>query len=133
MKHDSSIIRGFSLLELLAVVVTMAVLLALGGTMFFSATADARSKECRANLQTIANLEEQYRIKDSAHAYTTTLSNLVSTGTTLPICPNAGTYSITISTGTSTAQNGQTVPSGGLIINCSTSGHGKFAPGIDTY
>ena len=100
MKHDSSIIRGFSILELLAVVVTMSVLLALGGTMFLSATADARSKECRANMQTIANLEEQYRIKNSAHSYTTTLSNLNSTGSTIPICPNGGTYTITISTGT---------------------------------
>ena len=124
--------RGFTFIELLVGVIVMVVIMGVAATMFFSATADAAAKECRANLQAVANIEEQYRIKSATHAYATTLSNMVATGTTLPVCPGGGTYSAVTSTGTGTAQNGQTVPSGGLIISCSNSAHGKYAPGIDT-
>ena len=132
MKHRNPMRGGATLLELLVVTVILSVLMALGGTLFQSATTDASTKECRANMQSIANIEEQYRIKNAGHAYTTTLSAMVTTGTTLPLCPNGGSYSVSISNGTATAQNGQTVPNGELVISCSTSGHGKFAPGIDT-
>ena len=118
--------------EMVVVVIIFLVMMAVAMPLYLSATADAQAKDCRSNLQTIANLEQEYKVKSSGHAYTTTLSNLSSIVPTVPICPNGGTYSITISDGTATAQNGQTVPLGGLVVSCSASGHGKFALNIDT-
>jgi hypothetical protein len=92
---------------------------------------DAQTKQCRANMQAIANAEEQYKIKTVPHLYTTTLANLVGDFPVVPVCPNGGTYTAAISNGVLTAQNGQTVPSGRIIISCSVSGDGVFAPTID--
>src|SRR5690242_7154719 len=69
--------RGFTLVEGLAVVLVMAIGMAISVPMFVSAMKDAKSKQCRANMQAIANAEEQYKIKSSTHTYTTQLSNLV--------------------------------------------------------
>ena len=132
MKKQRPVHTGASLIELVVAIIIVSIMMGLSAMLFTSATTDAAVKECRSNMQNIANLEEQYRIKSSGHSYTTTLSNLTSTGTTLPLCTKGGSYTVTISDGTMTAQNGQVVPSGQLIISCS-SGHGKYAPGIDTY
>jgi prepilin-type N-terminal cleavage/methylation domain-containing protein len=137
MKHRNPIRGGFTLIELLAVVIVTSIFIAIAVTIFLSATADAKNKQCRANLQNIANLEEQYRITNTnssgVHVYTTTMSNLTSSGSIMPLCPSGGAYSVLLSDGTVTAQNGQAVPVGGLVISCNASGHGKYAPGIDTY
>jgi Tfp pilus assembly protein PilE len=100
---------------------------------YLSAISDAKVKECRANMQTIANLEEKYRISNATHATTTTLSALSTGGATVPLCPDGYSYTISFSNGTQTAQNGQTVPSGNVIITCGEAAHGKYAPGVDTY
>lgn len=103
-------------------------------TMYLSATADAKKRNCRAVMQIIANSEEEYKIRSSAspRAFTTNLANLASITPAIPPCPNGGMYTIMISDGTATAQNGQTVPIGGVIISCSASGHGKFALNVDS-
>src|SRR2546423_10804665 len=93
-----------------------------------SAVSDSQLKTCRSNMQTIANAEQAYKTSTPSHVYTTTLANLNANLGSTPICPSAGTYSVTISTGASTAQNGNAVPSGGLVIACSATGHGVFAP-----
>jgi Tfp pilus assembly protein PilE len=123
--------RGLTLLDLLAAVAIMVIMMALAAPVFLPMVTNAKQSDCRANLQAIANAEEQYRRKNTTHAYTTTLSDLSQQGAGVPKCPDGGTYTITISNGTATAQNGQTVPSGGLVISCSAAGHGKYAPGID--
>lgn len=123
--------RGLTLIDLLAAVAIMVIMMAIAAPVFLPMLTDAKESDCRANLQAIANAEEQYRRKNTTHAYTTTLSDLSQQGAGVPLCPDGGTYTVTISDGTATAQNGQTVPSGGLVVSCSASGHGKFAPGID--
>ncbi|HXG23037.1 MAG TPA: prepilin-type N-terminal cleavage/methylation domain-containing protein [Chthonomonadales bacterium] len=124
--------KGFTLIELLIVILVLAILMAVALPLYLAAVSDSQVKTCRANMQTIANAEAAYKTQNSAHTYTTVLSQLNDNLGATPVCPSGGTYSVTISTGSSTAQNGQTVPSGGLLVQCSASGHGKFAPGIDS-
>lgn len=124
--------RGFTLIELLIVILVLAILMAVALPLYLAAVADSQVKTCRSNMQTIANAEQAYKTQDSSHQYTTNLSDLNPNLGAVPICPSAGTYSVEISTGSLTANNGTTVPSGGLVVSCSASGHGKFAPGIDS-
>ena len=122
---------GFTLVEMLCVVLIFAILMAVSIPLFLSAQNDAKAKQCRSNMVTIGNSEEQYKIKSSTHVYTTTLSNLTPAISTVPVCPTSGTYTVVISNGNSTAQNGKSVPTGCLVISCSSAGHGKYAPTID--
>ena len=123
--------RGFTLIELLVVVLILAILMAVALPAYLSAVADSQRKTCRANMQTIANAEQAYKTKIAGHTYAPDLATLTGGGDlpTSPICPSAGTYSISLAGGTS--ENGQTVPAGSLIISCSVGAHGKFAPGYD--
>jgi prepilin-type N-terminal cleavage/methylation domain-containing protein len=122
---------GFTMIEILMVLVLLAVGMAMSMGLFISAMKDARVKQCRANMQAIANCEEEYKYKSAGHTYTTVLANLTGNFPVVPKCPNGGTYSATISTGASTSQSGQTVPAGGLVISCSVGTDGKFAQTID--
>ena len=83
-------------------------------------------------MMTVGNIDQEYKVKNANHTYTTSTSTLASQVPCVPKCPSGGTYTITISTGTSVANNGQTVPAGKIVISCSTAGHGVFAPDIDT-
>lgn len=124
--------KGFTLIELLIVILVLAILMAVALPLYLAAVSDSQVKTCRSNMQTIANAEAAYKTQNSAHTYTTVLSQLNDNLGATPVCPSGGTYTVTISTGSSTANNGQTVPSGGLVIACDASGHGVFAPGIDS-
>lgn len=123
---------GFTLVESLVMVLILAIGMAVSIPLFVSALKDSQSKQCRANMQAIANAEEQYKIKTAGHAYTTQLTALVGDFPVVPICPNGGTYTATVSNGTALSQSGKIVPAGNLIISCSKSTDGKFAPTIDS-
>ena len=123
---------GATVVELLTVTLIFAIMMAIAVSLFQTAVADSQAKECRANMMTIGNIDQEHKVKTSTHTYTTSLSTLSSECPTVPKCPGGGTYTVTISTGTSTAQNGQTVPAGKIVISCSATGHGVFAPDIDT-
>ncbi len=123
---------GFTLVELLIVILIFAILMAVALPLYLAAITDSEIKSCRANMQTIANAEAAFKTSFSPHVYTTVISNLSSNiGAVSPTCPNGGTYSVVISTGSSTANSGLTVPAGGLVISCTVSAHGVFAPGLD--
>ena len=124
--------RGFTLVESLMMVLIMAVGMAVAIPLFVSAMKDSQMKQCRANMQSIANAEEQYKIKTVPHVYTTSLSNLIGDFPVIPVCPNGGAYTAAISDGTATSQSGQTVPIDRLVISCSVNADGKFAQQIDT-
>lgn len=133
MFNSKPIRKGFTVIEALVVAVVLAIMMAVAMPLYLSAIAESQVKDCRSNMQTIANLEQEYKIKSSTHSYTTTLSNLSTLVPNVPICPSGGTYSITYGDGTKTANNGQIVPVNGLIVNCSANGHGVFALNVDTY
>src|SRR5215510_6254939 len=110
--------KGFTLIELLIVILVLAILMAVALPLYLAAVSDSQVKTCRANMQTIANAEQAWKTSNSAHTYTTTLSDLNANLGSTPVCPSGGTYSVAISSGSSTAQNGSTVPSGGVVISC---------------
>ena len=124
--------KGFTLIELLIVILVLAILMAVALPLYLSAVADSQLKTCRSNMQTISNAEQAYKTSAAGHVYTTNLTDLNSNLGSTPICPSAGTYAVAISNGSSTANNGNTVPTGGLVISCTATGHGVFAPGIDS-
>ena len=127
--------QGFTLIELLVVILVLAILMAVALPLYLGAVSDSQVKTCRSNMQTIANAEAAYKTSSATHVYTTTISNLNANLGATPVCPAGGAYSVTISSGSSTANNGATVPSGGLVVACSYTGppaHGVFAPGIDS-
>jgi hypothetical protein len=110
----------------------VAVTMAIAFSTFSSATSASDSFHCHDNMEIVANLEAKYRLSSSTHSFTTSISALNTMAPAMPLCPDGGTYTVTISTGSSTAQNGQTVPAGKIVISCSHAGHGKYAPEIDT-
>jgi len=122
--------KGFTLIELLIVILVLAILMAVALPLYLAAVADSQVKTCRANMQTISNAEAAWKTSDSSHTYTTNLTNLAPNLGATPVCPSAGTYSVTIGSGN--ANNGTPVPPGGLLVSCTAAGHGKFAPGIDS-
>jgi type IV pilus assembly protein PilA len=124
--------KGFTLIELLVVILILAILMAVALPLYLGAVSDSQVKTCRANMQTIANAEAAYKTSSTTHTYTTNLSDLNANLGNTPVCPSGGTYTVTISGGSDTAQNGNTVPAGGIIVHCSATGHGVFAPGIDS-
>ena len=125
--------RGFTLIELLIVILILAILMAVALPLYLSAVDTSEEKTCRANMQTIANADQAYRTADSAHRFTTVLADLSPNLGAAPQCPSGGTYTISISDGRRRGRkNKKVVPAGGLIIACSASGHGRFAPGIDS-
>src|SRR5215470_19111193 len=91
--------KGFTLIELLIVILILAILMAVALPLYLAAVSDSQIKTCRANMQTIANAEQAWKTANSAHTYTTTLSDLNSNLGSTPVCPSGGTYSVAISSG----------------------------------
>lgn len=124
--------RGFTLIEVLVVVVVLATLMSVALPLYLGAVADSERSVCRANMQTIANAEQSHRVHHPTHVFTTILTNLHPDLNAIPICPLGGSYSVVIASGTETANNGHLVPAGGIIVHCSEPTHGVYAPSIDS-
>ena len=120
--------RGFTLIELLVVVLILAILMAVALPLYLAAVADSERKTCRANLQTIASAEQAYRVRTRL-GYTAVMANLVPDLQATPICPNAGTYSVTVGT-----------PVGSFTVHCNVAAHDAgagaepagFSPGLNS-
>jgi len=123
--------KGFTLIELLIVILVLAILMAVALPLYLAAVSDSQVKTCRSNMQTIANAEAAYKTQSTTHVYSTVLSDLNTNLGATPICPSGGAYSVAIAGSGGGTSNGNAVPAGGLIISCSSSGHGTFAPGVD--
>lgn len=121
--------RGFTLIEILIVLLILSVFMAVSFPIYLSAVSDSQKKTCRANMQSIANGVRAARIKFSFSDFSPLLGS-ISTSlepdlATLPICPNGGAYSINVASASTT----------GFLVSCSYSGptaHGTFEPGIDS-
>lgn len=125
--------RGFTLIELLIVIFILTMLMAVALPLYLGAISTSERTTCRANMQTIASADQAFRARNHpSYTYTTVLSDLNDDLGATPTCPRGGTYNILISDGTLTASNGAAVPFGGLVIQCTSPGHGIFAPGIDS-
>jgi type IV pilus assembly protein PilA len=120
--------RGFTLIELLVTVLILAILMAIALPLYLSAIADSERKTCRANLQTIANAEMAYRVRTRG-GFTATIADLNGDLLNTPVCPNAGTYSVTVGT-----------PPNSFTVNCNVADHNAggngesngYSPGVNS-
>lgn len=98
--------RGFSLVELLAVVLVLAVLAAVAVPLYTSQRRSAAGRACKANLAAIASAATSWALRNGS--YPSDLSSLVGASeglTELPVCPLTGypyTWFVDKDTGTAT-------------------------------
>jgi prepilin-type N-terminal cleavage/methylation domain-containing protein len=119
-------VTGFTMIELLVVILILSILMALGLPLYLAAVRHSERKACRANLKTIANAVQAARVLARAADYSAFIGqpcgppNLKDLQT-VPICTEAGTYSIQVgSTGTAATYK----------VDCTI--HGSFEPGVDS-
>ena len=128
--------RGFTLVELLVVVLILAILMAVALPLYLGAIASSEKGAARANMQTIANANQSYKLQTTSFA--SRIDDLY--GPNSDLGPNAltgpgqRTYSL-ITTGScdhdgdagSAAQN---IPTGSFAVQSNVSTDGCFIPGI---
>lgn len=91
---------GFTLIEIMIVVLIIAILLAIAIPNFLRARESSRAKSCQGNLRQIETAKEQWAMDNRMSATDTpTATNLVTeymkgTDDTLPLCPSNGTYTV---------------------------------------
>jgi type IV pilus assembly protein PilA len=121
--------KGFSLIELLVVVLILSILMSVALPLYMSAVADSQKKTCRATMQTIANAV--------AAAWMNTNMFIIfgkPTPATLPdlkgepICPTSNTNSYNVVK----VNNSEDGTFDGLFYVSCSNGHGTFEPGVDS-
>jgi type IV pilus assembly protein PilA len=126
--------KGFTLVELLVVVLILAILMAVALPLYLSAIANSTVRTARANMQTIANAEQSYKLQQTPHAYTadiTQLSDLPQGGIQ---GPEGRTYTVML-TGqcNPTPVKGGTavdIPAGSFAVQSSVADDGCYIPGV---
>ena len=98
-KFIKRIRHGFTLVEIMIVVLIIGILLAIAVPNFIKARETSRAKSCVANLKQIDSAKEQYAMDNRLNnGGSAAMSDLVS-GTdgyikSTPTCPSGGTYSV---------------------------------------
>lgn len=88
---------GFTLVEIMIVVAIIGLLAAIAVPNFAQARTNARRGSCINNLRLIDAAKEQYALENNKDSATTPVAADITPylkGTTMPICPSAGTYTI---------------------------------------
>ncbi len=90
--------RGFTLVEIMIVVLIIGILLAIAVPNFIKARESSRAKSCISNLKSIQGAKEQWAMDHKKVAGDTAgFSDLVGTDKYIkstPECPSSGTYTI---------------------------------------
>jgi prepilin-type N-terminal cleavage/methylation domain-containing protein len=98
--------KGFTLVEIMIVVLIIGILLAIAVPNFIKARETSRTKSCIANLKQIDAATEQWAMDNKASQGSgVALTALVGTGTTTyikntPQCASGGTYTASLTVGT---------------------------------
>lgn len=117
--------KGFTLVEMLAVVIIIAALVAIAIPALFSAINDARSRTCAANIKNIESAEQLYFSKNQAYVdFATVSTNVAYFPDGAPVCPFAKAY--TVATGTGLVNNKATHFTTGDLMT--VTGTGKHLP-----
>jgi type IV pilus assembly protein PilA len=77
MKNRTGASKGFSLVELLAVVLILAVLAAVAVPLYLNTRKTSAARACKANINAIASAEAAYALRNGAYA---TMATLAATG-----------------------------------------------------
>lgn len=83
---------GFTLVELLVVVLVLGILVGVALPMYLSAVADSKEKTCQANMHSIKSAAQAYYVKNGS--FTADMADLLGDLQTAPVCPSAGTYTV---------------------------------------
>lgn len=92
--------KGFTLVEIMIVVLIIGILMAIAVPNFINARTQSQSKTCVANLRQIESAKEQWAMETGAGASSTpTQAQLLGDATTgyikvWPTCPTSGTYTV---------------------------------------
>ncbi|HZT44278.1 MAG TPA: prepilin-type N-terminal cleavage/methylation domain-containing protein [Chthonomonadaceae bacterium] len=117
--------KGFTLVELLVVVLILAILMSLALPLYVSAVANSEKRTCRANMQTIANAVQAARVKTVAGSYRWLMGDVTTSRLpdlqAVPVCPGGGSYSI---------EPGSSGDYSTFQVVCTK--HGTFEPGVDS-
>ena len=134
-KLSSRRAAGFTLIEVLVVVLILSILMAIALPLYLNSVKDAAKKTCRANMQSIANCVQANRVTTRAVNYAgyagadsvAKIPDLQS----VPVCPDGGAYTVVVAGNLNDANGVATaVPAGAFGVSCSSAnGHGGFIPG----
>lgn len=122
--------RGFTVVELLTVVLIISILMSVALPLYLDAVDDSQKKACRTNMATIANAVMAAHVKGMTSDFTTAIAGGVTTTNlpdlpSVPHCPNGGAYSLAIgSSGTAST----------FEVKCNTTYpvvHGTYEPGVN--
>lgn len=110
--------RGFTLVELLVVIVILGILSAVVITRFAGASKDAKEANLKANLNGLRSQLEIYKARSASNDYPASLSTLASEGYVRKV-PNDPFYKKNEEAATLTAETGDGTSAGGWVYDSS--------------
>ena len=110
-KFFKKVRHGFTLVEIMIVVLIIGILLAIAVPNFIRARETSRAKSCQGNLKQVQSAKEQWAMDTrAATTATPTAANLYGTDKYIkaaPLCPSSGTYTIGSMSADPTCDKGQ--------------------------
>lgn len=139
ISREPRAVDGFTLVELLVVVLILAILTSVALPLYNNTIQDASQRAARANMQTIATAEQAYRLRSPALTFTPNLSDLTEVKNisgpgdrTYTIMPNTNSSpgNPCVANPFSAPKTKQNIPANSFAISTSHSEDGCYIPGV---